>query len=39
MNVRDDALWTALEMKARLAEFSDVSGVKVTDYDGFCPAA
>ena len=39
-SVNVHALWKALEMKTRLAEkFTDVSGVKVTDEDGFCPAA
>ena len=33
-------LWKALQMKTRLAEkFTDVSGGKVTEEDGFCPAA
>ena len=40
MNVHNDALLKAPEMKTRLAEkFTDVSGVKVTDEDCFCPAA
>ena len=33
-------LWKALQMKTRLAEkFTVVSGAKVTEEDGFCPAA
>ena len=40
VNVHDDAMWKALEMKTRLAEkFTDESGVKVIDEDGFCPTA
>ena len=36
VNVHDDALWKALEMKTRFAEkFTDVSGVKVIDEDCF----
>ena len=34
------ALWRAFEMKTRLAEkFTDQTGVKVTNEDGFCLAA
>ena len=40
VTVHDDALWKALEMKTQFAgKFTDVTGVKLTDEDGFCSAA
>ena len=40
VDVHVDVLWVALEMKPRSPQkFMDVSGIKVSDADGFCLAA